>query len=130
MNTRSMERSGRTRRFGALVALGLATMLLPAPPIVSSAWGQQFLSDELRRQAERVIGDVMRSVPSPQAPERQSSGFQSGGPDRIEYDRLHDYTPDIDAATLQSSTGEMRSSASGSASPPKRRETNIPTPSR
>lgn len=113
MNTRSMQRSGRTRRFGASVALSLSAILLPAPPIVSSAWGQQFLADELRRQAERVIGDVIRSVPSPQTPGGQSSGFQGGGPDRIEYDRLHDYTPDIDAATLQGSTGEMRSSAYG-----------------
>lgn len=113
MNMRSTQRSGPTRRFGALVALGLATILLPAPPIVSSAWGQQFLSDELRRQAERVIGDVMRAVSSRETPGGPSSGFPGGGPDRIEYDRLYDYTPDIDAATLQSSTGEMRSSASG-----------------
>lgn len=113
MNKRSVQISGSVIRFGTSVVLGLSTIFLPAPPITTIAWGQQFLADDLRRQAERVIGDAIRSVPSSQAPSRQVAAFRGGGPDRIEYDRIHDYTPQIAARTLQNSTGEMRSSAFG-----------------
>lgn len=112
------QRRSRVIAQGKLLALALVLSVLPAPPTTPVASGQQFLADELRRQAERVIGDVIRSVPLPQQPggqqgSGQSSVYRRRGPDRIEYDRIEDYTPQIDSATFHNSTGEMLSSAFG-----------------